>query len=179
MGGELRVESEVGRGSTFILSLPLGLAAAPEMRSAPGARDEPPGPPLRLLVVDDHEINRRTMVLLLQPSGAEVMAVEGARVALDLLRAEAFDAVLTDINMPEMNGLELARALRSGPGPNRATPVLAVTGGDSADELAACQEAGLAGCVAKPIEVGALYAALEAALAPHEDGLNAGEPRAA
>jgi CheY-like chemotaxis protein len=179
MGGELRVESRLGRGSTFVLSLPLA-QAAPLVAVVPiDAEAEATARPLRLLVVDDHEINRRTMALLLEAAGAEVTAAESGAEALALLGAEPFDAVLSDVNMPEMDGLALARALRAASGPNQLAPVIAVTGGDSEEERAACRAAGMSGCVSKPIDPRALYAALDAALAEAAEDGGEAETRAA
>jgi signal transduction histidine kinase/ActR/RegA family two-component response regulator len=165
MGGELRVESRLGRGSTFVLSLPLARGAPVEAPVEVEAGAEETARTMRLLVVDDHEINRRTMALLLEAAGAEVTAAESGAEALTLLSAEPFDAVLSDVNMPEMDGLAFTRALRGAPGPNQLAPVIAVTGGDSEAERLACLTAGMSGCVSKPIDPRALYAALDAALA--------------
>jgi CheY-like chemotaxis protein len=178
MGGQLRVESRLGRGSTFVLSLPLAKAAPVEAAVEIDVSEET-ARPLRLLVVDDHEINRRTMALLLEAAGAEVTAAESGAEALALLGAEPFDAVLSDVNMPEMDGLALARALRAASGPNQLAPVIAVTGGDSEEERAACRAAGMSGCVSKPIDPRALYAALDAALAEAAEDGGEAETRAA
>jgi len=164
MGGELRVESTVGVGSTFVLSLPVGRVETPvELKGEPEA--EPGEQGLRVLVLDDHEINRRTLSLLLAPAGAEVVQTACAQEALVSLASESFDVVLTDLNMPEMNGFAFTRALRDGEGPNRWTPVVAVTAGDVEAELPACLLAGMSGCVAKPIDPARLYAAVADAVA--------------
>lgn len=165
MGGELRVESTVGVGSTFVLSLPVGRARVSDTAAPPAVVEEAPAQqqPIRVLVVDDHEINRRTMALLLEPAGVVVTLAACAEEALASLAFDAFDAVLSDIHMPDMDGFAFARALRAGSGPNRLTPVIAVTAGDSELERAACREAGMIACVAKPIDPRQLYAALELA----------------
>ncbi|MBW3558377.1 MAG: response regulator, partial [Proteobacteria bacterium] len=180
MGGELSVETQVGLGSTFVLHLPLACADVRQPAEAAGAKTgcSPLGRPLRVLVVDDHPINRRTLGVLLEPSGAEVTAVESSAEALDRLGAETFDVVLTDLNMPGMNGLALARAIRARTGPNAGVPLVAVTGADSAEERAACSAAGMNGYVTKPIDVAALYAALAEAVSPDPEA-EAGAPRAA
>jgi CheY-like chemotaxis protein len=164
MGGDLTVESAPGRGSTFILHLPLK-AAAPVVTAGPETTQVANELGLRILVVDDHPLNRRTLQLLLDPSGAQIATAEDARSALEQLAAARFDLVLTDVNMPGMCGAGLVRAIRSTPGPNRHTPVIAVTAATSPEEQAACLEAGMTGFVAKPIQPPALYAALNAALA--------------
>jgi CheY-like chemotaxis protein len=120
---------------------------------------------LRILVVDDHEINRRTAALLLQPSGAEVVLAASGEEALERLATEPFDVMLTDVNMPSMDGVALAQILRASAGPNRSIPIVAVTGGDSAEERMRCRVAGMNGCVPKPIDPRALYRAVEAACA--------------
>jgi signal transduction histidine kinase/CheY-like chemotaxis protein len=181
MGGDLTVDSAPGRGSTFILSLPL---TAVSSTLVPGeGRAEPEAvmqEGLRVLVVDDHPLNRRTLAVLLEPTGAHVTAVESAVTALDRLGAERFDVVLTDLNMPEMDGVGLVRALRAAQGPNQETPVIAVTAADSAEELAACRAAGMAGHVAKPISAAALFAALASAIEGDAvEAEAAGAPKAA
>ena len=175
MGGELRVESELGRGSTFVLSLPLGRVQ--NQAVAPLEPEEQPERSLRVLVVDDHEINRRTMALLLEPAGIEVVLTACAEEALAALAFDSFDAVLSDLNMPDMDGFAFTRALRAGDGPNRWTPVIAVTAGDIDVELPGCLLAGMSGVVGKPIDPRRLYAALDEAMAdapsPELDALSA------
>lgn len=169
MHGELRVESAVGQGSTFVLCLPLGRVeeAAAETSQAVEADAVPDASaPLRVLVVDDHEINRRTLALLLEPAGMSVTLTGCAEEALASLAFDVFDVVLTDINMPDMDGFAFTRALRAGSGPNRTTPVIAVTAGDSE---AACLDAGMAACVAKPIDPRRLYSTLTAVVSASEE----------
>jgi two-component system, sensor histidine kinase len=166
MGGDLDVESTSAEGTTFVLTLPVEpptgetLVATPQEAAGVGRAGR-----LRILVVDDHEINRRTAALLLQPSGAEVVLAGSGEEAMERLGTEPFDVMLTDVNMPYMDGTALARALRASNSPNRAIPIVAVTGGDSADERTRCRAAGMNGCVPKPIDPRALYRAVEAACA--------------
>jgi signal transduction histidine kinase/ActR/RegA family two-component response regulator len=167
MGGDLTVASAEGEGATFILTVVLQQAGAATAASAPTAALAPPSA-LRVLAADDHEINRRTLGLLLEPLGAEVSYAVNGQDALVRARVQAFDLILMDVNMPTMNGLEAVRRLRAEPGPNRRTPVAAVTGGDAPHELDACRAAGMTACVAKPLSAEALYSTIEACLAEDE-----------
>ena len=108
MGGAVWVESEPGKGSCFgfRLTLPVAEGAAPL-----------PGVPItlkRLLVVDDHFVNRTILQRQLETAGLEAVAVRSGPEALEVLDTDpAIDAVLTDHDMPEMDGLDLARAIRA------------------------------------------------------------------
>ena len=155
MGGDLTVGSVEGQGATFTLTV---LVEAVE---APQAGEE--GPSIagaRVLVVDDHVVNRRAIELVLQPFGVEATLAESGEQALELLGAEVFDAVLMDVYMPGMDGREATRTLRAGAGPNRDTPVVAVTASATPKDWEACLAAGMSGHVAKPIDPIELYTAL-------------------
>ena len=86
-------------------------------------------------------------------------AATGAE-ALLLMNQQEFDVILMDVHMPDMSGHDVARMLRAKPGRNQMTPVIAVTGGVSEDDVAACLAAGMNDWVAKPIDAGKLYNAL-------------------
>jgi signal transduction histidine kinase/ActR/RegA family two-component response regulator len=169
MGGDLSVESQIGEGSRFTLLASLGFESrglAPSPAPAPVAVP-PPAPPAlraRVLVVDDHEMGRRALAMLLDPLGAEVAVAPSGAVALEMLGQQAFDLVLMDVTMADMDGLEACRRLRAGPGPNQHAPVLAVTGLTAEKDIAACRAAGMNGWVAKPIDARQLYDAIESAL---------------
>jgi signal transduction histidine kinase/CheY-like chemotaxis protein len=165
MGGDLVASSIEGHGARFSLSLPLspGQAASNENNVAPMTRDAER--PLRVLIADDHEFNRRAFTLMLEAACAEITAVEDGLKALDALGCEAFDVVLMDVNMPGLGGLEVVRRLRAAAGPNRAAPVIALTAAGSADDIAACMNAGMNAFVTKPVEGAELFAAIEQVLA--------------
>ncbi len=164
MGGDLTGDGQPGQGSRFVFTAVLGQArGAPEAANAPSA-PAPDAPAARILVIDDHAIGRRALGLLLGPLGASVAEAASAEAALAMLSAQAFDLVLTDVVMEGVDGLEFCRRLRSQPGLNRHTPVLAVTGRTEPRDLDACRAAGMTGLVAKPVEPRQLYQAIEAAL---------------
>ncbi|MDB5431603.1 MAG: integral rane sensor hybrid histidine kinase [Caulobacter sp.] len=167
MGGDLTAASEPGGGATFEMRITLPLAtpveAAPE---APAAEPIPrEGAPPRVLVVDDHVVNRQAVALMLEPAGIVPDSAGSAEEALEILAREPFDLVMMDVYMPDMDGREATRRLRAAAGPNQHTPVIAVTASATAKDWEACQAAGMTGHVAKPIDPAALYAALETALA--------------
>jgi signal transduction histidine kinase/ActR/RegA family two-component response regulator len=160
MGGDLIATSARGHGAHFTLTMALEPAEAPRAevrsRSITG---------LRVLVVDDHVVNRRAIELVLQPFGVDATLAESAEEGLELLRSEVFDAVLMDVYMPGMDGRQATRILRAGGGPNRDTPVIAVTASATPKDWEACVAAGMNAHVAKPIDPAELFGALAQVLA--------------
>ena len=158
MRGDVGVESEAGKGSTFTLTLlaePARTAqpARKGSRSAGGAirLEVPRGK--RVLLVDDHPINRRVGRLFLEPGGYQVTEAENGLEALGKLEASEFDLILLDIHMPVLDGLETLKRIRGSTGKSWSKlPIIALTadamGGDRERYLAA----GMNGYVAKPIE---------------------------
>jgi CheY-like chemotaxis protein len=119
---------------------------------------------LRILAVDDHEINRRAMKIMLEAFGLQAsFAVDGPE-ALSRLRQEPFDVVLMDIHMPGIDGLEVCRQVRMASGPNRSTPIIAVTGAAEAENRARYLDAGITACIGKPIASAELYEAISETL---------------
>jgi hypothetical protein len=166
MGGTVQVESEPGRGSAFIVRVPT-LAAdataevdeAAETQAADGESQERSGG-LRILVVDDNATNRTVLRALLDQCCRELLTAAGGAEALELLSLQPFDLVFMDIHMPEMEGPEALAILRSTPGPNRDTPVVALTADASKDDEAKYLRLGFDGYVTKPVRAQALLAAL-------------------
>ncbi len=157
MNGTIRVESEVGVGSTFTLNAPLEVTDA-EME-AEAVVPEAQVRPLRILVAEDNRVNRTVIGGLLAEKGHTVRMVgDGAEAVAEA--DGSLDLILMDIGMPVMDGLEATRAIRAEDHPGRAVPILAVTAGMTADELARIDAAGMDGVVAKPITPSALYKAI-------------------
>lgn len=125
---------------------------APEGAELEGVEsEEDEGRPMRVLVVDDHDINRRAIQLILQPLGCDIDTAADGMAALRICEANAFDLIFMDVRMPELDGRETTRRLRAGDGPNARVPVIAVTADTSPEDIAACTAAGMTYFVPKPI----------------------------
>lgn len=120
--------------------------------------------PLRVLVVDDHDINRRAVQLILMPLGCEIAQAENGMKALELASTNAFDVIFMDVRMPELDGRETTRRLRSTDGPNQYVPVIAVTADTSPEDVKACAAAGMTWFVGKPLTPASLLGALQGVL---------------
>ncbi len=129
------------------------IAVTPETRSDPviedGDTDE--GRPMRVLVVDDHDINRRAIQLILQPLGCDIATAADGMAALKICEQTAFDLIFMDVRMPELDGRETTRRIRAGDGPNAGVPIIAVTADTAQEDIAACTAAGMTYFVPKPI----------------------------
>ncbi len=113
--------------------------------------DEGEDRPMRVLVVDDHDINRRAIQLILQPLGCDIATAADGMAALKICENTAFDLIFMDVRMPELDGRETTRRIRAGDGPNAGVPIIAVTADTSPDDIAACTDAGMTYFVPKPI----------------------------
>jgi signal transduction histidine kinase len=159
MGGSLSAARDAGGGARFTLVTPAPEGVAPAVVDLSGAGLQAVADAPLILVVDDHDINRRTLRGMLEAFGARVETAEDAEIALAACNSRVFDAILMDVRMPGVDGLEATRRLRAD-GLNRDTPVIAVTGAVGPGDLDACKAAGMTGCVEKPVNATELYAAL-------------------
>ncbi len=160
MGGDLSVTSVEGQGSSFTLSLPYAPSRAPVLPIETGAIDAVKTAPVHVLIVDDHEVNRRIVSLFIEPLGwAWTMAETGAE-AVELCQTKAFDVILMDMQMPAMDGLTATRAIRGERGPNQATPIVALSANAMDHHRQAWAEVGVADFLAKPIDPETLISTL-------------------
>ena len=157
MGGQLQLSSEPGLGTLIMVSLSvltLEPVAAPIRPALVGSGAAQPVGTLRVLVVDDHAPNRMVITQQLQFLGHDVTIAEEGEAALKLWAPALFDLVLTDCNMPVMDGYELARTIRNieqeHPDIRKCT-IFGFTANAQAEEIERCREAGMDDCLFKPI----------------------------
>jgi len=162
--GTVGLESEVGVGSTFHVTLPFGIA----LPNTPGDAVASAAAALsgrRLLVVEDNELNRLVAREILEQAGAVVETASDGLAALERLRTEPFDLVLMDIQMPGMDGYEVTRRIRQDLGIEAdRMPVVALTATALTDERRRAYESGMNECVLKPFRPEWLYGRIAALL---------------
>jgi len=164
MRGEIEVESELGRGSTFVVTVPLkgsnagatGKAAHKKARH----EDEPADVTgafggRRILLAEDVELNREIVVSLLEPTRLEIVCAENGLEATRKFAEspEDYDMILMDLQMPEMDGYEATRRIRAMNAPNaRTIPIIALTANVFREDVDRCIEAGMNGHLGKPLD---------------------------
>jgi PAS domain S-box-containing protein len=188
MGGGLTVQSEPGRGSVFCAEISAGTPDGTPMiepdafqrdcERTPEAPSEGPVRPalhaLRVLLVEDSADNRRLLAFHLERAGASVVCAEDGRAGLSALAARggAIDLIVTDMQMPEMDGYAMVRAIRSGGG---ALPIVALTANATSDDERRCLEAGCTVYETKPVTRARLVRACLEALEKRGDRSGAHE----
>ncbi|WP_371323230.1 PAS domain S-box protein [Dechloromonas sp. ZY10] len=165
MGGDVGVESVPGAGSCFWFTARLALAeAAPPRRARPQQlaaeevlRREFSG--CRVLLVEDEPVNQEVSRTLLEEAGLQVDLAGDGQTAVARAAAEKYALILMDVQMPQMNGLEATQAIRAS-GPNRTTPVIAMTANAYDEDRQQCLAAGMNAHVGKPVSPQLLFSTL-------------------
>jgi PAS domain S-box-containing protein len=182
MGGEIGVESALGQGSTFWLTLLLAYSettrdtarlATPHIApTTPGADVAEEGPCRRVLVAEDNAINRLVAVGLLQSLGCEVHTAETGRQAVEAVGRERYDLVLMDLHMPELDSFAATAAIRAQEVAERLgrhLPIVAVTADAQPQDAERSRTAGMDDHLSKPITLERLAAMLERWLTPRAE----------
>ena len=180
LGGELRVESEVGKGSTFSVTVSTGDPSRIVVHEAPLADGLSSGESestrstslngVRVLLAEDGQVNRKFFRAVLQNAGAEVTDAENGWIAVETAKQHEFDVILMDMQMPVMDGYTAATTLRD----NGCTlPIIALTAHAMKGDEKKCRDAGCSGYLAKPVDSNTLVATV--ALEAHVTGRKAPE----
>jgi signal transduction histidine kinase/CheY-like chemotaxis protein len=152
--GKISVISKLDRGSTFSVQLPFELTDElaethwPQVKAVPLEG-------CKALVVDDNTLNRELLFHLLTRWGVEVTAVSSGKQAFESLNTGVYDLILLDIQMPDVDGYQVARHIRKIL--SVATPIIALSGHSSANEKQACFQAGMNDFISKPFDEASLY----------------------
>jgi len=159
-GGTIHLESEVGVGSRFFLDLPRGrIEGASGIDPISDGVPDSPDDPLRLLIIEDNADLRSVLSDYLEAAGHDVLNAESGRAGLDILERESVDTILLDVQMPQMDGYEVLRRIRSRP-ESAHIPVIAMTGLAFEDDARRCRDAGANLHVAKPLRMAELMRAI-------------------
>ncbi|MFM7346979.1 MAG: ATP-binding protein [Tagaea sp.] len=151
MGGGIEARSIPGQGSTFELRLPIRQAAPASAELPAPAISLAPARPLDLMVAEDNEINRMVVRDLLERMGHTVAFAADGREAIARARAKRFDAILMDVQMPEIDGVEATRWIRILPEPFGSVPIVALTANAMEGDREAYLAVGMTDYVAKPV----------------------------
>jgi PAS domain S-box-containing protein len=175
LGGTLRLESTLGRGSVFSFDMPVepveipGLPPTASVRAERSAALVADGwPQARVLVVEDNQVNQLLVTRQLERLGVDAVVVGDGLTALDVLANNTFHVILLDWQLPGIDGFEVARRLREleARTDRHRTPIVALTASAFVDEEHHLTAAGMDGFVTKPADLSALHEALSAVLTP-------------
>ena len=172
MGGRIEVESEKGWGTTFTVTLTLDEDAGPDSAAQPaGDRTEPAVlKDRRVLLAEDVAVNAENMTEQLAMRGVAAEVAANGRIAVDMFESRGsgyYDAILMDMRMPEMDGIEATRAIRAMDRSDaREVPIIALTASAFDEDVRRSLDAGLDAHVSKPVEPETLFGTLQALMKP-------------
>jgi two-component system, sensor histidine kinase and response regulator len=159
-------QSEVLQAIRAVLGSPPSMDEKPAVvssRSRPESRI-----PLRILLVEDNQMNQVLATRLLQKRGHEVAVAENGRIALEALEKQDPDLVLMDVQMPEMDGFQATAAIRKRElNTGKHMPIIAVTAHTMEGDKERCLKSGMDGYVSKPLRADALFSAIEEIVSIH------------
>lgn len=162
MGGSIEVDSQLGKGSVFQITLPLQIDqawSASPVDEDRNVRSNIAG--MRVLLAEDNEINCEIVEFMLKEAGAEVVTANDGKAAADAFAASApgaFDCVLMDLMMPVMSGYEAARVIRSLERPDAASvPIIALSANAFEEDVALAKDAGMNEHLAKPVDIKKMF----------------------
>jgi signal transduction histidine kinase/ActR/RegA family two-component response regulator len=165
MGASMIADSAVGVGSCFTLELPYDTTALTELRERPGQLAAVPDGSLKVLMAEADGLNAAMLRTILEQLGHQVVHAQNGRRAVDLARAVGFDLIMLDGRMPEMATPAAITAIRDFSAPVGQVPIVAVIGGDAAEEAGGCQAAGADAVMRKPVSVAGVARAIAEATA--------------
>ncbi len=154
MGGTMDFQSQLGAGSTFEFTARFQKDKTAVEPDAPVDATKTTGPKeLSILVVEDNAVNRRLITKVLESAGHRVWTAENGQDAVQNVKTEAFDLILMDMQMPDLDGLEATRAIRAGEASGLRVPIYALTAHVLPSDRDKCLAAGMDGFLTKPIAV--------------------------
>ena len=177
LGGKLEVETKQEHGSSFFFTLPLDWFNNDHEPAAPSHQKmDLLGPPLRILLAEDNFVNQKIVQGLLEKSGHRVEVAANGAIALERLSQDAFDLVLMDVQMPEMDGLTATKLVRQQERlSKRHTPIIAMTANAMKGDREKCLDAGMDHYISKPIRFEELINAIARVSAKKSIGYNVPE----
>lgn len=151
MDGYLEVESEAGKGASFIITLPLKKTAAMEEIHSLDSLQK--NYRKKVLLAEDNPVNQRVAEKMLNKVGVDVEMVFDGSEAIKAANEQAYDLIIMDIEMPIMNGIDACISIKNTEGPNQGTPIIAMTASVLDEDRARIMEAGMQGMVGKPVRL--------------------------
>ena len=157
MGGDITVDSTLGKGTTFIVEVSAARTAAPILAPEP-TQVAGLSSGLRILLVEDNAANELVALRMLEHLGTRADVVRDGHAAVERLFSEHYDLVLLDYRLPLLSGPDVARAVRAG-APHQ-PHIVAMTANATAEDRATCRDAGMEDFLAKPVDLDALASVL-------------------